>query len=126
MSTTAGDLVPDGFGWRARIGVLTHDDNTVSESELWTMAPDGVSLHAARIPFFDLQTYADPPGPEKATDLLARLSLHSIIYAWTVGSYFHGRTGEKELVARVEKHSNGTPVVMSATAATAAFRALHA
>lgn len=126
MSRKTNGLARDGLGWRARIGVLTHDDNTVSESELWTMAPDGVSLHAARIPFTDLRTYADPPGPENATDLLARLSLHSIVYAWTVGSYFHGLAGEKELVARVEKHSNGVPVVMSATAATAGFRALNA
>ncbi|HTU39310.1 MAG TPA: hypothetical protein VMF35_15030 [Acidimicrobiales bacterium] len=126
MDTNGANLAPDGFGWRARIGVLTHDDNTVSESELWTMAPEGVSLHAARIPFTDLSTYADPPGPENAADLLARLSLASIIYAWTVGCYFHGRVGEQDLVTRVEKHSNGVPVVMSASAAAAGFRALGA
>jgi maleate isomerase len=125
MGEKTNGFVPDGFGWRARIGVLTHDDNTVSESELWAMAPDGVSLHSARIPFTDLGTYAEPPGPENATDLLARLPLQSIIYAWTVGAYFHGLAGEEELVSRVEKHSNGIPIVMSATAATAAFRALN-
>jgi maleate isomerase len=90
------------------------------------MAPDGVSLHTSRIPFPDLATYADPPGPENATDLLARLPLQAIIYAWTVGSYLLGTTGEKELVDRVEQHSNGIPVLMSAPAATAGFRALQA
>jgi maleate isomerase len=126
MARRVNELMPDGFGWRARLGVLTHDDNTVSESELWTMAPDGVSLHAARIPFSDLSTYADPPGPENATDLLARLPLQSIIYAWTAGAYFHGVKGEKELVTRVEEHSRGIPIVMSASAAGAGFRALNA
>jgi maleate isomerase len=126
MSRKMNDLAPDGHGWRARLGVLSHDDSAISESELWTMAPDGVSLHTSRILFPDLATYADPPGPENATDLLARLPLQAIIYAWTVGSYLLGTTGEKQLVGRVEQHSNGIPVLMSAPAATAGFQALQA
>jgi maleate isomerase len=54
------------------------------------------------------------------------LPLQAIIYAWTVGSYLLGTTGEKELVGRVEQHSNGIPVLMSAPAATAACQALQA
>ena len=126
MGRNINNLAPDGHGWRARLGVLTHDDSAISESALWTMAPDGVSLHTSRIFFADLATFADPPGPEKATDLLARLPLQAIIYAWTVGSYLLGTTGEEELLRRVERHSNGIPVVMSAPAATAGFRALEA
>jgi maleate isomerase len=126
MGRNINDLEPDGDGWRARLGVLTHDDSAISESELWTMAPDGVSLHTSRVFFADLATFADPPGPENATDLLARLPLQAIIYAWTGGSYLLGTTGERELVSRVEQHSNGIPVLMSAPAATAAFRALEA
>jgi maleate isomerase len=90
------------------------------------MAPDGVSLHTSRIFFPDLARYADPPGPEKAADLLARLPLQAIIYAWTVGSYLLGTAGEQELLSRVEQHSNGIPVLLSAPAATAGFRALEA
>jgi hypothetical protein len=40
---------PDGSGWRARIGVLTPHFDPVPESEFWTMAPEGVSVHAARV-----------------------------------------------------------------------------
>jgi maleate isomerase len=116
----------DGSGSCARFGVLTHDDSAISESELWTMAPEGVSLHTSRIFFADLATYADPPGPEEATDLLARLPLQAIIYAWTVGSYLLGTAGEEELVHRVAEHAHGIPVLMSAPAATAGFRALEA
>jgi hypothetical protein len=125
MSRNESTLKPDGSGWRARIGVLTHDDSVISESELWTMAPAGVSLHTSRV-FFDLATFADPPGPDNATALLARLPLQAIIYAWQAGSYLLGTTGEKELVSRVEQHSNGIPVLMSAPAATAGFRTLEA
>jgi maleate isomerase len=119
-------LRPDGDGWRARLGVLTHDDSAISESELWTMAPDGVSLHTSRIFFADLATFADPPGPENAAEMLARLPLQAIIYAWTVGSYLLGTSGEQALVSRVERHSREIPVLMSAPAATAGLRALQA
>jgi maleate isomerase len=120
------DFRPDGHGWRARLGVLTHDDSAIAESELWTMAPDGVSLHTSRILFADLATFADPPGPEKATELLARLPLQAIIYAWTVGSYLLGTAGEQDLISRIEQHSHGIPVLMSAPAAVAGFQALEA
>ena len=70
MGSNIGALRPDGSGWRARIGVLTHDDSAISESELWTMAPDGVSLHTSRVFFADLATFADPPGPETRQNCL--------------------------------------------------------
>jgi maleate isomerase len=124
MRRDASILNPDGFGWRARIGVLTHDDNTVSETEFWTMVPDGVSVHAARVPFTDQRTFADPPGFDDATGRLARLPLQAIVVAWTWGSYILGTTGEQELVARLERRSNGIPVFMPAAAAAAAFREL--
>ena len=41
---------PDGWGWRARIGVLTPHADIGPEAELRAMAPDGVSIHATRIP----------------------------------------------------------------------------
>jgi maleate isomerase len=126
MAGKINNLKPDGHGWRARLGVLTHDDSAISESELWTMAPDGVSLHTSRVFFADLPTFANPPGPDDAVGLLARLPLQAIIYAWTVGSYLLGSAGEEELVSRVEQHSNGIPVLMSAPAATAGFRTLGA
>ena len=39
----------DGAGTVARFGVLTPDFDPVPESELWAMAPRGVSVHATRI-----------------------------------------------------------------------------
>jgi maleate isomerase len=115
---------PDGSGWRARIGVLTPDDDAVPESEFWTMAPDGVSVHAARVPLTDLRTYSDPPGPDNAVEQLARLPLHSIIFAFTTTSYLLGTTEEQALTTRLEKRSKGIPVLLPTIAAAAAFRAL--
>ena len=126
MSGNINKLEPDGHGWRARLGLLTHDDSAISESELWTMAPDGVSLHTSRVFFADLATFADAPGPDDAAELLARLPLQAIIYAWTVGSYLLGTAREQELVSRIQEHSRGIRVLMSAPAATAGLRTLDA
>jgi hypothetical protein len=115
---------PDGAGWRARIGLLVPDDDTVPESEFWTMAPDGVSVHAARVALGDVGAYSDPPGPDNATQLLARLPLDSIVFAFTTSSYLLGRAGEQALAARLEKRSNGIPVVFPCLGAVAAFRRL--
>jgi maleate isomerase len=88
------------------------------------MAPEGVSVHAARIPLVDLQTYSDPPGPDNAVEQLAKLPLHSIVFAFTTTSYLLGTKGEQALTARLEKRAKGIPVLMPTIAAAAAFRAL--
>ncbi len=42
---------PDGWDVRARLGVLTPHGDVGPESELQAMAPEGVRVHAARVPF---------------------------------------------------------------------------
>ena len=37
------------YGWRGRIGLLVPSINTTMETEFWRIAPDGVSVHSARI-----------------------------------------------------------------------------
>jgi maleate isomerase len=88
------------------------------------MAPEGVSVHTARVPFGDIRTYSDPPGPDNATEVLARLPLNSIVFAFTTTSYLLDLKGEQELTARLEKRSNGIPVLLPTIAAAAAFRAM--
>ena len=39
----------DNWGWRARIGLFIVGNEAVPEAEWWAMAPDGVSVHAARV-----------------------------------------------------------------------------
>src|SRR5262252_6643714 len=115
---------PDGLGYRARIGLLTPNDDAVPESEFWTMAPEGVSVHVGRVLLVDTRTFADPPHPDDATALLAALPIQAIVLAFTTTSYVLGPEGEQALKARLEKRSNGIPVLLTGAAAVAAFRAL--
>ena len=115
---------PDGLGYRARIGLLTSNDDAVPESEFWTMAPEGVSVHVGRVLLVDTRTFADPPHPDDATALLAALPMQAIVFAFTTTSYLLGPDGEQALKARLEQRANGMPVLLPCPAAVAAFRAL--
>jgi maleate isomerase len=41
---------PDGWGWSARMGVLTPHADIGPEAEFRAVAPDGISIRAARVP----------------------------------------------------------------------------
>ena len=128
MAQTAGgdrhSWQPDGLGYRTHIGLLTPHDDAVPESALWTMAPEDVSVHVARVLLVDTRTFADPPHPDEATALLAALPMQAIVFAFTTTSYLLGPEGEQALKARLEQRTNGIPVLLSCPAAVTAFRTL--
>jgi hypothetical protein len=55
------------------------------------MAPEGVSVHVARVLLVNTRTIADPPHPNDAAELLAALSMQAIVFAFTTTSYFRTR-----------------------------------
>src|SRR5215472_4335967 len=111
---------PDGAGWRARIGVLTPHFDGVPESECCTMAPAGISIHSARVPWdpsVGARAFAQPPHVDTAPELLAAAPLHAIIYGFTSSSYLLGPEADPVLKARLEQRTRGIPVVFPAVAA---------
>jgi maleate isomerase len=130
---------PDGWGWRARIGVLTPHGDIGPEAEFNAMAPDGVSIHAARVPLGvyradgghdrtiphdAARAFAEPPYVDDAAELLAAAPLHAIAYGFTSSSYVCGPAADAALKARLEARTRGIPVVMPCAAAVAALSAL--
>ena len=91
----------DGWGWRARIGVLVPHGDVNPEGELRAMAPEGVSIHAARVPFgamsagemdptiplAPVRAMIEPPEIDGATALLGDAPVHVITFAFTSSSY---------------------------------------
>jgi maleate isomerase len=128
-------LVPpwqsDGAGSLGRIGVVTPDFDPVPESEMWAMAPRGISIHASRVPYASLpprdraRMFAEPPRIDTAVELLARLTPHVIVYAYTGTSYLFGAEADESLRARLEKSAEGIPVILTAPAASEALRLLR-
>src|SRR6266567_6618839 len=104
---------PDGAGSLARIGVLTPDFDPVPESEMWAMAPQGVSIHASRVPWNrEAKAFAEPPHVDSAAEQLAGLTPRVILYAFTSSSYVLGADADDRLRARLEKRARGIPVVL--------------
>jgi maleate isomerase len=132
---------PDGWSFRARLGILVPHAAIGSESELAAMAPEGVSVHAMRVPLGvmragglmdptialePVRTFADPPLVDDAAELLAAAPLHAIGFAFTSSSYVRGPTDDEALRARLERRTRGIPVAICSTSAVLGLRALGA
>ena len=133
---------PDGWSWRARIGVLVPHGDIGPESEFQAMAPEGVSVHAARVPLgayapgaargaMDrviandaVRAFAEPPLVDDATELLAASPLHAVAFAFTSSSYVRGADDDAKLKARLEARTRGIPVIVTCTAAVLALTTL--
>jgi maleate isomerase len=131
----------DGWGWRARIGVLTPHADIGPEAEFQAMAPDGISIHAARVPLgvyspggtmdptIDqdaVRAFAEPPLVDDAAALLAAAPLHAIAYGFTSSSYVRGAADDAQLRTRLQTRTRGIPVVIPCAAAVVALTALGA
>jgi maleate isomerase len=129
---------PDGWA-RTRIGILTPHADVGPETEFRAIAPDGISIHAARVPFGayrpggtmdrtmaddPARAFADPPLVDDAAELLASAPLHAIAYGLTSSSYVRGAEDDAKLKLRLEKRTRGIPVVITCAAATTALIAL--
>ena len=117
----------DGNATIARLGVLTPAFDPVPESEMWAMAPPGVSVHSARVPRGrDARAFAEPPDVDQATEQLVDLAPRAILFAYTSSSYALGADAESSVRARLEARAKGISVILTCPAATAALRLLGA
>lgn len=129
---------PDGRGSRARIGVFTLRNDIMPEGEFRAMAPEGVSIHTARVPLGwrsgvepppigrdAARAFAEPPYIDAAAALLAAAPLRAIASAFTSSSYPIDPEGDAALKARLERRTDGIPVVIPCPAALLALRALR-
>ncbi|MBL8127754.1 MAG: maleate cis-trans isomerase [Chloroflexia bacterium] len=132
---------PDGWSFRARLGLLTPHAAIGSESELSAMAPAGVSIHATRVPLGVMRAgglmdptiatdpvgaFVDPPLIDDAAELLAAAPLHAIGMAFNASSYVRGKAHDAELRRRLEQRTRGIPVAITSDAAALALRAVGA
>ena len=131
-------------GWRARIGIVVTSPNTVCERELSCMAPEGVSIHAARMfhppgrpPTLteivrSAQAKGTAPDPEvlerinenlpQVASSLGPIKPDLVVFAHTLGSMINGLE-YNDHVTRVLEESAGCPAL---TTTTASVRALNA
>lgn len=126
-------MQPDGFGYRARIGLVYIASSVVMEPECYAMAPSGVSFHTARIPLgkVTVEELSNLAGDYmdrllEATKLLAAAPLQSIVFACTSGSFIGGKGYDDRIMDAMGEVSRGIPVTTTTTAAVKALQAVEA
>jgi len=120
-------------GRHARIGVLLPPGNPTVEPELYRMAPQGVSLHFARI---EAPASGGPPGGAAGMEertrayreglagpaaALGQVRPAVIVLAHTASSYALGFGNEQPLIDRIARLV-GAPALLAAHAVLAALR----
>jgi maleate isomerase len=117
----------DGSGTIARFGVLTPDFDPVPESEMWAMAPRGISIHTARVARSGGPgaRFVEPPHVDDAVDRLVELAPRAILLGYTSSSYALGAEADSRVRARLEQRAKGIPVIFTCQAATTALRHLN-
>ena len=124
------------FGWRARIGVLLPPGNPTVEPELWSMAPNGVSLHFGRLETppsvgkaglaegMEERTRAYRDGLAGPTAALSQVQPAVVVLAHTASSYALGFGKDQALADQIAGLA-GTPALLAAHAVRAALLHLN-
>ena len=120
-----GKFQPDGWGSKARIGLITPHMDIVPEGEFQALAPSGVSIHVARVPLgwrggpkaapigLDaIRAFVNPPYVDDAVEMLAAAPIDSIAYGFTSSSYLLGPREDIEFSKRLQSRSQGLPIAI--------------
>lgn len=121
-------------GWRARIGILVIDKDTVPEVEFQAMAPAGVTVHTARFAsprqsgsgsYGDdpARTVVESPDIAQGLDYLGRIGLDAITLCFVTGSFFGGLAFDDAFAEQASVKAHGCRVGTAAGAVRAALAA---
>lgn len=100
----------DNWGWKARIGMFIVSSEPVPEAEWWAMAPQGVSVHAARLmsPTPWARWNDGRSGVELEADLqrgaehFAGMRLSAVVIGHSSSSIIGGKGWDEAIVKRLE------------------------
>ena len=114
------------YGYKARIGLIVPSPNVVVEPEFNAMKPDGVSVHATRVPLaagtIEGIKKMDE-GIEETARLLVTAGVNIIVLACTTGSLVKGVGWDQKLISTIERIT-AIPATTTSTAVIHAFREL--
>lgn len=113
------------YGWRTRIGLLIPSTNTTMEVDFHRLAPDGVSVHTARLKTQKEATIETlvkmEEETEEAAESVATAEVNVIVYGCTSGSFIKGPEWNKKMIKKLESKTK-LPVVTTAQAMIEALR----
>lgn len=114
------------YGWRGRIGLLVPSINTTMETEFWRIAPEGVSVHTARIAGGRHGTPEELRSMENASKQAAKevamVEPDVVAYGCTSGSFFEGPAWNRKICEQLTEITKA-PTVTTAGAMVACLTA---
>ena len=119
----------DYYGWRAKIGLIYPAEGLVMEPEFYAMAPDGVSIHTARVDLTEttikgLSNMMDNDQIEEAARMLGhRTPTDVVTFGGTSATFMRGIGYDQDVINRMQAAMTNVP---ASTTSTAALRALKA
>lgn len=114
------------YGWRRRIGLIVPSSNTTMECEIWSVLPEGISLHTTRMPLMDVNVGSLEIMEESSNfRLLIDAGVDCILFGCTSGSLIKGREYNSKKSADVEREL-GIPFITTSAAVVEALRAVGA
>lgn len=106
-------------GWRAKLGLIIPSTNSTMEPDFNLLAPDGVTIHSARLKTQREATFETLKEMEKlvlpAAMSLADCEVDAICYGCTSGSFIEGPSFSDRIITNIEKET-GVPAVTTAEA----------
>lgn len=131
---------PDGWVYRARVGLLVPDNDVGPEAEWSAMVPPGVGAYASRFSFPVAMVAETPgqipirrvehvaaPGPlDAAVQMFADAPMDILALAFTSTSYVGGEGEDSLLIERLSVLAKGKPVITTGQAVLASLKALGA
>jgi maleate cis-trans isomerase len=117
------------YGWRGRIGLLVPSINTTMETEFWRIAPQGVSVHSARIAGGRHGTPEELRSMEtaskKAAEEVAMVEPDVVVYGCTSGSFFEGPEWNKKICTQLSAITKAPTVTTAGAMAECLIAAGH-
>jgi maleate isomerase len=119
-------------GWRARLGFLIPPGTPTIEREMYELAPEGVSVHFARMvargPVGTLENLQSRAAShlehmDETVEMLASVEPNVICLGHTATSYTLGKNGEEKLTRHLEEMTK-IPFISALRSAVAAFSEL--
>ena len=120
----------DNWGQAARFGIFIVGAEVVPEAEWWAMAPDGVSIHAARVsapaPWADFKDGKVTLGADlqRGATQFASMALSAVVVAHSSSSVMGGPGWDAAVIDELKRHVHpDTQVTTNGLDCTLALRA---
>ncbi|MBM4333774.1 MAG: maleate cis-trans isomerase [Deltaproteobacteria bacterium] len=120
------------LGERGRIGLILPSVNTIAEPEIYSILPEGVTAHTARMDLpvdisneenFIRMCDVGCRNGEQAAMELATAKVDILSFTFTAGSFYRGAGWDDEIARRMEK-AGGAPCIATSSAAVQALKQL--